>query len=417
MNSSTKAKKLTAWFMLTAMVLSALCVFSACGQSQTQQGKAPQNQAPQEDKYAGLSRVPETPAVAPDASFEPPTPKPTGIDALYDNGYDRYYDQMRKLLRGEKLEYLSLNEHDAISSLIRKNGEVFIKKYEYNICEDSERWETIFKFPNPDIWYDIFPPGTKLADSLDISIGNHYCLGDPNEEIVIPGYDQSADAHWSVIFGGDWMVVYLSWGESDLEGYERFTEEMEYELAPDDGRGRYREKNGWLGWDDSPFGQYAHTWILRTDDNWETWEHWDSRGADAIGGHFVAGAHISPDGIGYICYGICSDRYNDGTTYLDYDSIRKLMVTNDGGKTWERLIKENAPKYGWYDGATYFMSPSYFEGEHGIAKIVPLGWTYDDEKNYAESFDGGKTWEKVKVVYDEEAESWRIERSTPNGDE
>lgn len=206
MNDSTKAKKLKAWFTLAAMVLSALCVFSACKQSQVPQGQAPQ------DKHAGISRVPETPAVAPDASFEPPTPELTGIYALYDNGYDRYYDQMRKLLRGEKLEYLSLNENDAISSLIRENGEVFIKKCEYNIYEDSERWETIFKFPNPDIWYDIFPPGTKLADSLDISIGNHYCLGDPNEEIVIPGYDQSADSYWSVIFGGDWMVVYLPWG-------------------------------------------------------------------------------------------------------------------------------------------------------------------------------------------------------------
>lgn len=206
-------------------------------------------------------------------------------------------------------------------------------------------------------------------------------------------------------------------GESELKGYERFTEEMEYELAPDDGRGRYLEKMGWLGWDDSPFGQYAHTWILRTDDNWETWEHWDSRGADAIGGHFVGGAHISPDGIGYICYGMYTDRFNDGATYIDNEAIRELMVTNDGGKTWEQLIKKNAPKYGWYDGGAHFMSPSYFEGRHGIAKIVPLGWTKGDEKNYAESFDGGKTWERVKVVYDEEAESWRIELSTPNGDE
>lgn len=423
MNRLTKVKKRMAWFMLAVMVLSALSGFSACMQGQAPQSQAPQSQAkqsqaPHEDKHAGISRFPETPLVYPGESFVSPTPELTGIDALNNNGYDRYYGQMQKLLRGEKLEDLSLNEHDAISSLTRENGEVFIKKHEYNVYEDREWCETIFKFPNPDIWYDIFPPGTKLADSLEISIGNHYFLGDPNEEIVIPGYDQSVDAQWSVIFGGDWMVVYLSWGE-DFEqgGYDRFTEEMEYELAPDDGYGRYLEENGWLGWEDSPFGQYAHTWILRTTDNWQTWEHWDSRGADAIGGHFVAGAHISPNGIGYICYGIYTDRFNDGSTYIDNEGIRKLMVTNDGGKTWERLVKDNAAKYGWHDGATSFMSPSYFEGEHGIVKIVPLGWTYDDEKNYAESFDGGKTWECIKVVYDEAAGSWRIERATPNGDE
>lgn len=45
---------------------------------------------------------------------------------------------------------------------------------------------------------------------------------------------------------------------------------------------------------------------------------------------------------------------------------------------------------------------------------------YDDfhiEDGLAESFDGGKTWERAKLVYDEEAGIWQREQPTPNDDE
>lgn len=413
MNSSTKAKKLTAWFMLTAMVLSALCVFSACGQSQTQQGKALQNQAPQEDKYAGLSRVPETPAVVPDTNLEP-TIEPMRDKITYNNPYDCYRDKMQKLLHGESVETINwLSGYGA--SITKENGEVSIRCPFWNM--DRER--IIFEFPNPDIWYDIFPPGTKIADSLDKNRSTiQFFVGDPDEEIVIPEYDQDADSYWDVIFGGDWMVVNLPWGESweeRMENYDRFIGEPEYELAPNDRVGHALKTNGKLKWRFSTFGTYAHTWILRTDDSWKTWEHWDSTGADSYDKHYVCGAHISSNGIGYICYGTLINRDLVGA-HLREEGYRTVMVTHDGGKTWEVLGQNNAAEYGWSDGDPYCIQQSYFEGMHGLLS-VEMYESSSTKYCLAESFDGGKTWERIKLVCDEVAGCWRIERSTPNGDE
>ncbi len=407
MNSLTKAKKLTTWFMLAAMMLSALCGLSACKQSQ-----APQSQAPQ-DKQAGLSRVPETLAVVPDTNLEP-TFEPTVDQITYNNSYDRFCDKMQKLLHGESVETIK-GLSGIGASIFKENGEVSIRCPFWNI--DKER--IIFEFPNPDIWYDIFPPGTKIADGLSKHRSTiQFFVGDPDKEIVIPEYDQDADAYWPVIFGGDWMVVNLPWGESweeHTEHYDRFIGEPEYELAPNDRVGHAFKTDGNLKWRFSTFGTYAHTWILRTDDNWETWEHWDSTGADSYDKHFVCGAHISSNGIGYICYGTFINRDLVGAGFRD-EGYRTIMATNDGGKTWEVLGQKNAAKYGWHDVDPYCIQQSYFEGMHGLLSLE----MYDDSTTkywLAESFDGGKTWEWVKLVYDEAAGIWRREQTTPNGDE
>lgn len=257
MNSLTKAKKLTTWFMLAAMVLSALCGFSACKQNQ-----APQSQSPQ-DKHAGISRVPETLAVVPDTNLEP-TFEPTKDEITYNNPYDCYRDKMQKLLHGESVETTNwLSGYGA--SITKENGEVSIRCPFWNI--DRER--IIFEFPNPDIWYDIFPPGTKIADGLKKKRRTiQFFVGDPDKEIVIPEYDQDANTYWPVIFGGDWMVVNLPWGESweeRTEHYDRFIGEPEYELASNDRVGHAFKTDGNLKWRFSTFGTYAHTWILRTE--------------------------------------------------------------------------------------------------------------------------------------------------------
>ena len=401
MNHEKKLRNSTVWLLIAVMALSMLSVLSAC-------------KATEQDMHvpAEIMRNPETPLVYPGESFVPtpvptvvPTVEPEGVFAVYDNGYDCYYDQLRKLLNGEKLEHLDMNATDPIGlSICRNDGNVFIFTWPGAFRPWGEKGsETVFTFPNPDIWYDIFPPGEKIADSLVTPEDWHYHKGDADAEIMIPEYNQEADGSWRVIFGGDWMVVYMPWGLDD-SCYMRF-------------KGTY---DGYSDWRNSPLAQYAHTCILRTDDNWKTWERWDSSGADAIASHELYGAHISSNGVGYISYKRWSNHYNAGVSFINDQGTYELMMTHDGGKSWELITEKNAVKFGLPKFLCH-LSPSYFEGLHGIAVAVIWEGHYPEyhkklyERLFIESFDGGLTWEFMDADYDFDNETWYLKETVLHG--
>ena len=102
MNHSTRAKKLTAWFMLAVMALTILSTLSACRETE-QDMHVP----------AEIMRNPETPLVYLGESFVPtaeptyaPTPTPY-YASMYSNPYECYYDQLKKLLHGERIGAVS----------------------------------------------------------------------------------------------------------------------------------------------------------------------------------------------------------------------------------------------------------------------------------------------------------------------
>ncbi len=403
MSCLTRAKKLTAWFILVAMALTMLSVLSACRETE-QDMHVP----------AEIMRNPETPLVYPGESFVPtaePTPEPPSeptptphVMAMYSNPYECYYGQLKKLLHGEALEYVDVTMWDISQmELCRNNGEVSIEAWGSIYRDWGEKIEKpIFIFPNPDIWYDIFPPGEKIADCLVTPEDWHYHKGDADAEIVIPEYDQEADGSWKVIFGGDWMVVSLPWGRDDYP-YRRF-------------KGTY---DGYSDWHNSPFAQYAHTCILRTDDNWKTWERWDSSGADAIASHEICGAYVSSYGMGYISYKRWSNHYNAGVSFNNDQGSYEIMMTHDGGKTWESVGEEIAQDIEPFT-SNCCLFPAYFEGLHGLARIMyrvsldGLGYHYKDYL-FVESYDGGYNWIIRDTRHDEE-KGWHLDRGTANSD-
>ena len=405
MNHEKKLRNSAVWLLIAVMALSMLSVLSAC-------------KATEQDMHvpAEIMRNPETPLVYPGESFVPtpvptvePSPEPTPTPyymSLYSNPYECYYDQLKKLLHGETLEYCNIMTQDATQmSIHRNNGEVSIVASWGSIYHGwGEKNDTpIFIFPNPDIWYDIFPPGEKLADSLVLSEDfGWYPLDSPSAKkpIYIPEYDQGADGYWRVIFGGDWMVVSLPWGQYE-HLYRRF-------------EGKYSDNSEWS---DSPLAQYAHTCIFRTDDNWETWERWDSLEADAIAFHEVKGAHISPNGMGYITYSRWSVHYS-GPSFGQGTPTYGIMLTRDGGKTWESVGDKIAHDLGLSD-FTCCIFPAYFEGTHGLALMSYEGYKglgyYGKVGIFVESYDGGESWIIREKKHDGE-KGWYLDRGTANSD-
>ena len=403
MNHEKKLRNSTVWLLIAVMALSMLSVLSAC-------------KATEQDMHvpAEIMRNPETPLVYPGESFVPtpvptvePSPEPTPtphVMAMYSNPYECYYDQLKKLLHGEYLEYCDITLFDILQmEICRKNGEVSIEAWGSIYRDWGEKIEKpIFIFSNPDIWYDIFPPGEKIADSLVTPEDWHYHKGDADAEIVIPEYDQEADGYWKVIFGGDWMVVSLPWGKNE-SSYRRF-------------KGTY---DGYSDWRNSPFAQYAHTCILRTDDNWETWERWDSSGADAIAAHEIYGAYVSSNGMGYISYKRWSNHYNAGASFMNDRGFYEIMMTHDGGKTWKSVGEEIEQDMEPFT-SNCCLFPAYFEGPHGLALIMyrvsldGLGYRYMDSV-IVESYDGGESWIIREEKHDDE-KGWYLDRGIANSD-
>ena len=413
MNHEKKLRNSTVWLLIAVMALSMLSVLSAC-------------KATEQDMHvpAEIMRNPETPLVYPGESFVPtaepmakPSPEPTPTPycmSLYSNPYECYIGHLKMMLNREKIgspdsdpnniydfDPYNCDPADALSTSLKfEDGTLTVRsgKVSLGYFWASPWWnvetQTVFTFPNPDIWYDIFPPGGKLA-GISNATEELWDGEAADTEIVIPEYDQDANEYYNVIFGGDWMVVHLpsgrdGWSDRYFPGQE--------------------------DWARKNLSHSAHTWILSTDDNWETWEHWDSLEADALASmasgemgearvcDTILGAHISDTGVGYLCY----KKWPSWEPLLGAGrpGLPELLVTTDRGKTWKIVTSENAAEFGMGE---YFsgMSLSYFEGLHGIATGIDyrLGQVGEEayvlKRYFIESFDGGRTWRKMYLRYDE----------------
>ena len=430
MNHKKEIKNCIIWILIAVMALSMLSVLSAC-------------KATEQDMHvpAEIMRNPETPLVYPGESFVPtaeptyaPTPTPY-YASMYSNPYECYYDQLKKLLHGERIgvsdsesyEPYDFDPVDSIYSFLKfENGTLTVRSGEISLgFFDQRPWkdietQTVFTFPNPDLWYDIFPPGAKLA-GISNATEELYDGQAADTEIVIPEYNQDADGNYDVIFGGDWMVVYLSsgrngWSDSHFSGQEE--------------------------WARINLSHSAHTWILRTNDNWKTWEHMESLEADALASMVsgeegvelrvsdsIWGAHVSKNGVMYLCYK--KWYYWESMLMQGYPGIPEILVTTDGGKTWTIITDENAADFGWNDPyfyseygrieKTYMIFPSYFEGMHGLMPTTDLvvsshNYIYRFDR-FLESYDGGLTWTIKYLIEDEKDGGWYLSDILPEFEE
>ena len=405
MNCSTKAKKLTAWFMLAAMALSVFSILSACRKTEQDMHVS-----------AEIMRNPETPLVYPGESFVPtaePTkkPSPTEMELAYSNPYECYMDQLKKLMHGESIgsdyetfvRVFSQQGEEHRFRLYLEDGEVSVRSISFGSSWQDE--QVIFTFPNSNIWNDIFPPGMKLLDRLDMPKKWKWVLADgENTEspIYVPNYDQKSDAYWAVVFGGDWMVVTMSWGDPGC---------YYYNFSYNNVFGNETE------WTHMPIAQSAHTMIFCTDDNWETWEKWDTAGVDRFAAHQLSDAVITENGVAYLCFKRFAMHYLDrgiGTPY----SNSEVYITCDKGKTWEEVTRESAAELGLTETFVY-VSTAYFEGLHGIVPIASFRVKYNDVTyrwdRCAESFDGGLTW-RVRYFLKNDADgSYYLSDNIPEG--